>query len=256
MRWKWPLPALVLAMAALLPAAAARADFIVAPDVVVYCEPTLRPVLAGIAAAWRHDTGVPVHLLTSPTAAMLEQIGHRARADLIIGESDAAAAAAAERRLIKPETRASLWRNRLVVAQAKSAPAPSGDAAERIGDGPIAIVDPPIGSAGSDSRRALAALGLWPALERRTIGTIDTADASFLLAEGRVQRAVLYASDLAAAPGLAAAASLPDTAYPPIVYWLAQTANALSARTADFAAFLRQPPAAERARAAGLEVLP
>jgi hypothetical protein len=69
-----------------------------------------------------------------------------------------------------------------------------------------------------------------------------------------VQRAVLYASDIT--PVLAVAATLPDAAYPPVVYWLAQTHNQLSPKAGDFAAWLRQPMAAERARAAGLEVLP
>lgn len=257
MRGKWGLPALACMLTALLSTAPAHAEFVVAPDVVVYCEPTLRPVIAGIAAAWSAETDVPVRVFTSPTAAMLEQIGHRARADLIIGEGDTAAAEAAQRHLIKPQTRVKLWRNRLVVAAlAKAAPAPAGDIAQRIGEGPIAIVDPPIGSAGRDSRQALAALGLWPMLEKSTVGTVNVADASFLLAQGRVQRAVLYASDIAAAPGLAVAASLPDSAYPPVVYWLAQTHNLLSPKAADFAAFLRQPPAAERAQEAGLEVLP
>jgi molybdate transport system substrate-binding protein len=257
MRWRWLLSALAPALAVLLPAAPARADFVVAPDVVVYCEPTLRPVLAEIAADWRRQTGVPVHLFTSPTAAMLEQIGHHTRADLIIGESDAAAAEAARRQIIKPETRVTLWRNRLVVAapQAAAAALPA-DPAARIGAGAIAIVDPPIGATGSDSRRALAALGLWPALEKSAVGVVNTADGSFLLEQGRVQRAVLYASDVAAAPGFAVAATLPDGAYPPVVYWLAETHNELSPKAPDFAAWLRQAPAGERARAAGLEVLP
>ncbi len=257
MQWRWPLSALAPVLAALLLVAPARAEFVVAPDVVVYCEPTLRPVLAEIAADWRRQTGVPVHLFTSPTAAMLEQIGHRARADLIIGESDAAASMAVERKLIKPETRVTLWRNRLVVAAlAAAAPAPASDAAAGIGAGPIAIVDPPIGAAGRDSRQALAALGVWPALEKTTVGVVATADASFLLEQGRVQRAVLYASDVAAAPALAVAATLPDAAYPPVVYWLAETHNQLSPKAAGFAAWLRQKPAGERARDAGLEVLP
>lgn len=257
MRWKRmrSLAALAPLLAALLPAAPARADYVVAPDVVVDCEPTLKPVLAEIADAWRRETGVPVHLFAAPTASLLEQIGHHARADLIIGEGDAAAAEAARREIIKPETRVMLWRNRLVVAAPAKA-TPTGDAAARLGSGKIAIVDPPIGSAGADSRQALAALGLWPALQDRAIGTVDTADASFLLRRGEVQRAVLYASDVAAAPALAVAATLPDATYPPVVYWLAQTHNQLSPKAADFARWLRQKPAAELARAAGLEVLP
>lgn len=242
-------------LAALPLAAPARADY--PPDVVVDCEPTLRPVLTVIAADWRRATGIPVYLFSAPTASMLAEIGHRARADVVIGEGDAAAAAALERHLVKPETRVMLWRNRLVVAApANAVPASAGDAAARIGEGKIAIVDPPVGSAGGDSRQALTALGLWPALQARTLGTVDTADASFLLRHGDVQRAVVYASDVAAAPGFTVAATLPDGAYPPVIYWLAETHNELSPKTPDFAAWLRRAPASERARAAGLEVLP
>ncbi|MGO8918375.1 MAG: molybdate ABC transporter substrate-binding protein [Stellaceae bacterium] len=257
MRRGWAVTALGVPVAALLLTVAARAEFVVAPDVVVYCEPTLRPVLAEVAAAWRRESGVPVHLFASPTAAVLQQIGHRARADLVVGEGEAAAAEAARRQVIKPETRVTLWRNRLVVvALAAAAPSPAGDPAARIEAGPIAIVDPPVGSAGASSRQALAALGLWPAVESRAVGVVSTADASFLLASGQVRLAILYASDVAANPGFAIAAPLPDAAYPPVVYWLAETQNQLSPKAADFAAWLRQKPAGERARDAGLEVLP
>jgi len=61
---------------------------------------------------------------------------------------------------------------------------------------------------------------------------------------------------IAAAPGVTVAATPPDTAYPPIVHWLAETSNRISTRAGDFAAFLRQPAAQQRARAAGLEILP
>lgn len=240
---------------AAIPAAPARAEFIVAPDVVVHCEPTLRPALAAIAAAWRRQTGVPVDLFAAPTASILEQVGHRVRADLIIGEGKAAAADAARRHIIDPPTLVTLWRNRLVAAARASAPPGSSDAlATRIGVGPIAIVDPLIGSAGIDTRQALSAAGLWPAIEAHRIGVVGTADASFLLTGGRVEHAVLYASDVAADPGLVVVAPLPD-AYPPIVYWVAETHNKLSPKTVDFAQFLREPPAQERAHSAGLEIL-
>jgi molybdate transport system substrate-binding protein len=248
------LAALATLLAALWFAAPARADY--PPDVVVSCEPTLKPVLAEIAAAFRRQTGIPVILFAAPTASLLEQIGHHARTDLVVGEGEAAADDAARRGLVKPETRAFLWRNRLVVAAPAGTALAPGDAASRIGDGEIAVVDPPVGTAGADSRRALAALGLWPALQSRTLGTVNTADASFLLTRGKAQRAVLYASDVAAAPALMVAASLPDAAYPPIVYWAAETQHEISTKTADFAHWLRGPAAAERARAAGLEVLP
>ena len=62
-----------------------------------------------------------------------------------------------------------------------------------------------------------------------------------------MRHAILYATDVAAVPGLSVAAALPD-AYPPIVYWLAQTHNQLSPKAADFAQFLREAPAQALAR--------
>jgi molybdate transport system substrate-binding protein len=256
MRWTAAFAALAFAI---LPAGLAHAEFVVAPDVVVYCEPTLRPALAEIAALWRHQTGVPVVLFTSPTAAILEQVGHHARADLVIGEGDDAAAAAAQRQIIEPDTLARLWRNHLVIAASGATAEPvtkqDGLAGPDRSARTYAVVDPVVGATGADSRQALSADGLWPSLEGQTVGVVSTADATFLLTEGRVQRAVVYATDVAAVPGLMVAWPLTH-GYPPIVYWLAQTHNQLSPKAADFAAFLRQPPAQELARAAGLEPLP
>ncbi len=256
MRRGWGVPAFAALLQLAGPAAPARADFVVAPDVVVYCEPTLRPAVAEIAERWRQSSGVPVHIFSSPTWAMLEQVGHRARGDLIIGEGEANADDAAGRGIIKPETRHDLWRNRLVVAALKDGKGASGDLKTLVGIGPIAIVDPPVGLAGEDGRQALTALGLWPDVESHAAGVIDTADAVFLLRQHKAALAVIYATDVAATAALAVAAPLPEDGYPPILYWVAETHNVLSPETAAFAAYLRQAPAQEIARTDGLEVLP
>ncbi|HUH84684.1 MAG TPA: molybdate ABC transporter substrate-binding protein [Stellaceae bacterium] len=256
MRRGWGVPAFAALLLLVAAMPRAYADYIVAPDVVVYCEPTLRPTLADIAEHWRRTGGAPVHLFSSPTPAMLEQIGHHARADLIIGEGEANADDAARRAIIKPETRHDLWRNRLVVAARKEGEGAPGDLKTLIGSGPIAIVDPPVGLAGADGRQALTALGLWPEVESHAAGVIDTADAVFLLRQHKAALAVVYATDVATTPGLSVAAPLPEDDYPPIRYWVAEAHNVLSPNTSAFAAFLLQPAAQEIARADSLEVLP
>ena len=55
-------------------------------------------------------------------------------------------------------------------------------------------------------------------------------------------------------PALAVAATVPDDAYPPVTYWWAETRQARSARTDDFAAFLEGTSARDLLGAAGLEV--
>ncbi len=231
----------------------ARAEYVVAPDVVVFCEPTLRHALAEASASWRRESGVPVHIFASPTAAMLEQIGHRARSDLVIGEGEDMAAAAVARKLVKPETRFGGWRNRLVLAATARA-APAGDVAQLLATRPIALVDAEVARAGAATRRALAALGAWEAVQGSAIGVVGTADAMFLLREGQARLAIVYATDVAAEPALVTAAPLPESAAPPIVYWAAETAHALSPETGKFAAFLQRADTRARLRAAGLEV--
>jgi len=63
---------LSLAFCALGAIAPARADYVVAPDVVVFCEPTLRHAVSDFGALWRQETGIPVRVFVSPTSAELE----------------------------------------------------------------------------------------------------------------------------------------------------------------------------------------
>ena len=232
----------------------ARADYPVAPDVVVFCEPTLQQAVADVAGLWRKETGVPVRIFTSPTWALLQQIAHHARDDVVIGEGDTRAAEATEQHLIKAETLQRLWRNRLIVAAlAKAGP---GNLAELAGKEPIAIVDPPVAVAGAEGEKALQSLGLWDAVQVNAVGVVDTADAAFLLEQGKVRLALVYATDAGADPSFAVVDRLPDASYSPIVYWVAEPQPSLSPNASKFIAFLRQTDAQERSHADGLEVLP
>jgi len=244
---------LSLALCALGAIAPARADYIVAPDVVVFCEPTLQHAVADLGALWRRETGIPVRVFVSPTWAELEQVSHRARSDLIIGEGDALASQAIDRHIVKPETLHRLWRNQLVLARSADG---HNDLAGIAGKAPIAIVDPATAVAGSEGKKALQALGLWDAVSAKSVGVVDTADATYLLASGKVQLALVYATDVAANPGLTVADTLPAASYGPIVYWIAETQNSLSPNVRKFADYLAQPQAQERLRRDGLEVLP
>jgi molybdate transport system substrate-binding protein len=233
--------------------AAAHADDF-PPDLVVFCEPTLRPVLVEIGGLWQSRTGTPVRVIAAPTLLLIEQLSHHIRSDLIVAQGDPAQAT--ERQLIKPETRFDAWRNRLVVAQKVGQPANSWPAALREGTGRIALVDAALAAEGSATQKALEAAGLQDATVGRTIGTADTEEAAFLLATGAARFAVIEATDLAADPTLASA-GMPDAeTYLPIRYWIAQTSAAVSPDTAKFEAFLRDKPAQEIARRNGLEVLP
>lgn len=238
---------------------AARADGYVAPDVVIIAEPTLEPALASVAAAWRRESGVPVHIFASPTDLLLEQIAHGVRSDIVVGEGDAALAGALTRQLVKPAPRGGGWRNRLVVARRTADRAPialarGADLATMTGGAPLALADAPASEDGVSAKAALVSLGLWDGVGAHALGTADTADAVFLLTHGKAGAALVYATDVVAHPALAVAATVPDDAYPPVTYWWAETRQARSARTDDFEAFLEGTSARDLLGAAGLEV--
>jgi len=246
----------VSALLAFALVAPARAQYQAPPDVVVLCEPTLLHALTDIGAIFRQETGVPVRLFTSPTPALLEQVRHGARSDILIGEGDPAASAAIEGHLVKAETLQHLWRNRLVIAAATAKSSPTPVLAALAGKAPIAIVDPWAAVAGAEGKKALEALGVWDAVSSKSIGVVDTADAAYLLAHGKVQWALVYATDVAAHPSLTLAEQLPPASYQPIDYWGVETARALSPNADRFLTFLRGAEAQARIRNDGLEPLP
>jgi molybdate transport system substrate-binding protein len=240
-------------------AASAWADYPVAPDVVVFCEPTLQHALIDLGGLWRSQTGVKLRVFASPTSALLGQIARHARDDVMIGEGEANAAAAQSKQLIKSDTFHALGGNRLVVAASGTAGAASdagGSLAAVAGKEPVAIVDPWAAIAGADSKQALQSLGLWQRVSENSVGVVGTADAAFLLSQGKVRLAILYATDVVANPAFKIVDRLPASSYPPVVYWVAETTHALSPNSAKFIEFLTSAAARDRLRADGLEVSP
>jgi ABC-type molybdate transport system substrate-binding protein len=250
---------LTLALYSAAASSTSYADYPVAPDVVVFCEPTLHRLVTNLGAEWTKETGIPVRIFAAPNWANLAQLIHHTRDDVIFGEGDTAAA----RTLIRDDTVVKLWQNKLVVAaladdvqkaRAASPPMPL-DLASVAGKEPIAIVDPAIADAGKQTEAALHALGLWNTVKSDSLGVVGTADAAFLLSQRKVRLAIIYASDVSANPDFALTDTLPAGSRP-IIYWAAQTAGALSPNAAKFLAFLGKPEVRERGESDGLEALP
>jgi molybdate transport system substrate-binding protein len=250
---------LVFSLSAVAASMPARADYPVAPDVVVFCQPTLRRLVTDLGAKWTAETGIPVRVFAAPNWANLAQLAHHTRDDVIFGEGDIAAA----KDLIRNDTVLKLWQNKLVAtaltddAEKARAASPSMPLhlASVAGKAPIAIVDPPVAVAGRETEAALRALGLWDAVKGDSIGVVGTADAAFLLSQRKVKLAIVYASDARADRDFTVTDTLPVSGQP-TVYWAAQTAGALSPNAGKFLAFLRKPEIREQGKNDGLEVLP
>ncbi|MFI5024845.1 MAG: molybdate ABC transporter substrate-binding protein, partial [Alphaproteobacteria bacterium] len=182
-----------------------------------------------------------------------------ARCDLAVVQGQANLEAALGRNLLKAAPRLDGWRNRLVMAAyGKSGTAlrlaPGSDLAGLLGSGRLAVADAAISPAGAATRAALEALGLSESLEGRIIGAENTGSVAFLLASGRATLGVIQASDLVADPELAAAATFPDDAYPPIAYSVALSQGGESKAAPRFLAFLGTGDAQALVKASGLEV--
>jgi molybdate transport system substrate-binding protein len=238
----------------LLSARTARAAFSSAPDVTVFAEPTLAPVIGAVGDMFRAKTGAPVHILTAPSPMLIKEIPFTLD-DVMILQSGAVLDAAVARKAASPDGHVALGQNHLVVARRGAGPV-QPLAALPI-DGPVAIVDEPMPDGlGAASHEVLRAQN-WPPQATpgatRIIGVARGADALYLLRTGAAALAVVWRTDVAADPTLSIAATLPDPAVP-VTCAAAPSASVSSRFAAPFLEFLKTPEAVARLRAGGLEI--
>ena len=237
--------------------ASAMADDARQPNVVVFCEETLRPALENAGRIWQRRVKAPLHIFVARTDLLLEQIARGARCDLLVMAGEASADTAIERKLVRPEFQLPAWRNRLVVVGRDEAPAAIAtisktNLVEIVGADKFAIADWTVSPAGMDAKRAFENLGVWPSLEGKIVGSESTAGVAFLMAAGKAKRGVVYATDAAANPRLSVVAIFPDESYPPIVYVAALTFSDASGEALSFWEFLHSSEAEVSLQASGL----
>ena len=240
-------------------ASPARAAFVDAPDVVVFCDPALRAPLQRLATLFRARTTAPVRLICAPGGLMAAQLVRNERDDIFISLSPVVRQLAASG-LAVPQPSVGSWRNRLVIARNKAAdgapaaaaPATSAAlpallAARKFGapdPGPNAVVDTPA---------LIRRLGLEQALAGRIAGHVDTGTVAWLLARDQVGLGLMLSTD-ARAGGLPTAIAIPDEAYPPVRYMAAFSRHVLSRNAAGFMQFLASDEARDRLTESGLEI--
>lgn len=240
------------ALAALAPvgrASAADAGFKPVPntpDVIVYCDQTLRHGLRKAGETITARTGAPVRLFCTSPRGMVAQIAHVTQTDVLVTQQPVMDGAAA---IIKPETKTGAWRNRLVFAARAGDEPSASNVPEMLGKGRLAVTDA-IVDAPFDGRAVLQQIGALDAGASRIDGMPDTRQAAFLVTSGAAKRALLHATDVRADPRLAVAAPV-EVAVPP--YEAAMVTISRSPNAAAFVAFLRTPEATAALRDAGLE---
>ena len=168
----------------------ARAEQV--PDVVVFCDVSLREPLAAAAEAWRARTKIPVRVFTASLEQNASLVVHGARADIIVGIGakridDAQLLVALDRGGPVVIGRASI----VLAVHGASARQPSLSPDDIIdgltGGDKLGLVDTAFGSAGPDARTSLSEVGLWPALGPRGAGAETTDGLKQLLVNGTVR---------------------------------------------------------------------
>ena len=241
------LPALVaFATLAALPAQAR--------DLVVYGEPTLKPVLTSLGALWRAKGNSGVHVFVAPTDLSFEQIARETRCDVIFALDGMTTDAAEDRELFDADSKIVAFGNSLVlVARAGSAVVP-GDPRAIVAGKKLAIANPDRDVAGTYGVQALRATGVEVDPAAKDVKVAESAGGVLqFLADGHADVGIVYASDAAANPVFKILARFDAASHPPIVYVAAQAAHADDdADSEGFLDFLTTPEARAAIAAAGL----
>ena len=220
------------------------------PDVVVFCEPTLQHAMTEMGAVFHARTGTKVRVFVAPGSMLVRQANHT-RNDVLVLQGSAAMDEAARIDAIRPETRVAVGGNRLVVARHGAGAEDGGGLASALASRTVAAVDPGVPElTGGATRRALDAAGLNP----KIAGVAGTADAVFLLETDAVERAIVFATDVAANPALSVAAVVPVESYPKVTYLAAVSLDARGATPGRFLVLLTSPAGQKRLHDTGLEV--
>ncbi len=230
---------------ALVLADAGRAQ---ARDVVVFAAASLKNALDEAGAAWMKDTGRRVVVSYGASSALVRQIEAGAPADLFFSADLDWMDYATSKGLIRPESRADLLGNSLVLIAPKDSALqvplqPGLDLAAVLGSNRLAMGHVGAVPAGKYGKAALEKLGAWTGVKDKLAQTDNVRAALLLVSRGEAALGIVYRTDAASDPNVRVVATFPEGTHPPIVYPVALTAEAKHPDAAPFLAFLRSEKA-------------
>jgi molybdenum ABC transporter molybdate-binding protein len=240
--------ALLCAVALVAPAVAQ------ARDLVVFGEPTLENALKSVGRLWQARTGTRVNVFVAPTDLSYAQIDRGARCDVIFALAGAATEDAARNKIIHAGTVRRALRNSLALVGSQGS-APNGEAtlvdiAGLIAGNKLAIANPTRDVAGARAVNLLRRIGIAYDGNKLIAVAESSAGVVSLLATGKAQLGIVYATDSAA--GFKLTVPLPALDQPTIEYVVAQARDPAS-DTRPFMTFLQSAEAKAAFKSAGLQ---
>jgi molybdate transport system substrate-binding protein len=164
--------------------------------------------------------------------ALARQIEQGAPADIFISADRDWMDYAEQKQLIRPDTRADLLGNRLVLIAPKNAKiseiaiGENFDIAALAGDGRIAIADTRAVPAGKYAKQALEKLGAWAKAAPKLAMSENVRAALAFVARGEAPLGIVYETDARIEPQVKIVGRFPESSHAPIVYPVAMTMRA------------------------------
>jgi molybdate transport system substrate-binding protein len=249
---------LVLVLAAVLGSASPAAAQ--GKDVLVFAAASVKTALDEIAAQWQRASGRKVVISYGASNALIRQIEQGAPADIFISADLDWMDYGQQKNLIRPETRANLLGNRLVLVAPKESAlsatiGPGFDLAALLKGGRLAMGHVDSVPAGKYGKAALQTLGAWDGVKDRLAQAENVRAALAFVARGEAPLGIVYQTDAAADPGVKIVGIFPESSHPPIVYPAALTKDAANPDAPTFLTFMRSGAARAAFEKQGFTVL-
>jgi molybdate transport system substrate-binding protein len=201
-----------------------------------------------VNAAYQREKGQETATSYAASSTLAKQIEAAAPADVFISADLDWMDYLAKKNLIKPETRANLLANRLVlIAPADSAAklgiVPNFPLAQALGNGRLAIADPNGVPAGRYGKAALESLGVWSSVADRLAPAENVRATLALVSRGEAPLGIVYQTDAASDKAVKIVGTFPQDTHPPIIYPIAVVTSSTNRGAPVYIAFLKSPAA-------------
>src|SRR5215813_12696333 len=219
-----------------------------AESLIVFAAASLKDALDEVNAAYQREKGQEAAASYAASSTLAKQIEAAAPADVFISADLDWMDYLAKKNLIKPETRANLLGNRLVLiapvnSAAKLGIAPNFPLAQALGNGRLAIADPNGVPAGRYGKAALESLGVWSSVADRLAPAENVRATLALVSRGEAPLGIVYQTDANSDKGVKIVGTFPEDTHPPIIYPIAVVRSSTNRGAPAYLTFLKSPVA-------------
>ena len=223
------------------------------PPLVVSVAASLSDVMSELAQRHERATGQAVRLNVAGSNFIARQIVEGAKADAFLSADETQMDLVERAGRLVPGTRVDLLTNQLVVVGRPGSTLKNGEPSTLASNDVrrVALGNPDSVPAGVYARRWLEGQGVWARISPKVVPTMTVRAALSAARAGRVDAAVIYATDARSEPSVPVLFRVPASDAPPIVYPAAVVKGPNRVAAERFVAYLRSAEAGAVFQAAG-----